>query len=278
MDDFSLRISKKPMMEGFMKSKISAVLAVCFILGFLPLATNGQRPEQQYRLFMVIDEVVKPSMAPKYLEASKKYIAFLKDHQYPYTINTYWTNDNHALWTIPIENYAEIDKIMAQTNKLMQESADAYKAVMDSIKGTYESTRLCVYALDLKYSMIAEEEMIESDEDNFIFFDTYYFEAGEEAEVNKILDEWKALVADIKIVQNWEFYWGMMGTDNPVLVTAASAKDPVEFWQENAKQWEAMGEGAGKIKQKMMKYVRKQEQKTGWFHKELSYAPPIKEE
>jgi hypothetical protein len=64
-----------------------------------------------------------------------------------------------------------------------------------------------------------------------------------------------------------------MGTDNPVLVSAASAKNIREFWEENAKAWDALGKEAGKIKQKMMKYVRKQEQKMAWVQKELSYAP-----
>jgi hypothetical protein len=42
--------------------------------------------------------------------------------------------------------------------------------------------------------------------------------------------------------------------------------------------WEALGEEAGKMKQKMMKYVRKQEQKRARFQKELSYTPAKKEE
>ena len=69
-----------------------------------------------------------------------------------------------------------------------------------------------------------------------------------------------------------------MGLDGPVMVSAATANNPREFYEENAKAWEALGEEAGKIKRKMMKYVTKQEQKTGWFQKELSYTPAKKEE
>ena len=55
-----------------MKAKISCVLAVCFVLGLLPLAINAQEPEKRYQMFWVIDEVVKPSMANEYYEAGKK--------------------------------------------------------------------------------------------------------------------------------------------------------------------------------------------------------------
>lgn len=260
-----------------MKTRISGVLVVCFVLGLLPLAMHGQAPEERYQLILVVDEVVKPSMHQQYYEAAKKYIAFVKDQGFPYHINIYWTGDNHVYWNMPIKNYAEIDKIMEMSNKMMEKSPDRYKAVVNAFKGTYESTRMCVYALDYKYSMFAEEETMESGEDNFIFFDFYYFEPGTETELNKLLDDWKTFLADKKIVQSWEFFWGVMGTDNPVLVMAASAKDQIEFWEKNAKMWEVLGKEANTYVQRMMKYVKKQEQKTAWYQKELSYAP-VKEE
>jgi hypothetical protein len=248
------------------------------ILGLLPLATNGQEPEQQNQLILVIDEVVKPSMKQQYYEAGKKWIAFMKEHKFPYRINTYWTADNHVYWNFPIVNYAQIDKMMETGNRMMAESPEGFKAVTKAFKGTYESSRMCVYAFDNKYSMFVQEETMESGEDNFIFWDFYYFEPGTEPEINKLFDEWKAFLADKKIVQSWEFFWGMTGTDNPLLVMAASAKGQAEFWQENAKMWEALGKEANTYIQKMMKYVRKQEQKTAWIQKELSYAPDKKEE
>lgn len=263
-----------------MKSKISCILAVCLVLGLLPLAMNGQAQEEakRYQMFMVIDEAVHPSMKAQYYEAGKKWIAFMKKHEFAYPISTYWTGDNHVYWSIPIENYAEIDKMMAMSNKILEQFPEEYTAILNAFKGTYETTRMCVYALDYENSMIAEEETMESGEDNFVFYDIYYFKPGYDAELNKIWKEFKAYMADKKVIQSWYAYWGWMGTDNPVMVSAASAKTPIEFFEENAKAWEALGEGAGKIKQKMMKYVRKQEQKMAWHQEELSYAPVKKDE
>lgn len=263
-----------------MKSKISCVLAVCFILGLLPQAMNGQAQEEakRYQMIMVIDELVHPSMKAEYYEAGKKWIAFMKKHEFAYPINTYWTGDNHVYWSTPIENYAEIDKMMAMSNKILEEFPEEFTAILDAFKGTYANTRMCVYTLDYKYSMFAEEEGEESEEENYIFFDMYYCEPGTEHEINKLWDEWKDFLADKKIVQSWEFFWGTMGTDNPMFVMAASAKNPQEFHAENVKMWEALGKEANTFVQKMMKYVTKQEQKTGWFQKELSYAPVKKDE
>ena len=261
-----------------MKAKISGVLAACFILGLLPLAMNGQAPEKRFQLFLLNDELVKPSMKGEYYEAAKKWVAFMKDQGFPYPFNTFWTRDNHVYWIIPIQSYADIDKIMEESNKIREKSPEAAKAIEDAFKGTYETSRICIYALDYKYSMIGKEEAGESEEETFIFFDTYYFEPGCHAEINKIFDEMKAFVADKEIIQSWYFYWGMMGTDNPVLVGAATAKNEIAFFERNAKMWEALGKEGGKIKQKMMKYVTKQEQKRAWLQKELLYTPIKKEE
>lgn len=260
-----------------MKAKISWVLAVCFVIGFLPLAMNAQEPEKRYQLFWVNDEVVKPSMAEEYYEAAKKWVSLLKKHECPFPFNTYWTGDDHVMWTIPIENYADMDKIWKWSGKIREKSPDEYKAAEDAFKGTYYSSRACVYALDYKYSMIAKGAESESEEENFVFFDIYYFEPGTETEMNKIWDEFKEFMADKDFGQSWYFYWGVMGTDNPVLWSAASAKNVTAFWEENAKMRKVLGAEAGKIKQKMMKYVTKQENKMAWFQKELSYTPTKKE-
>jgi hypothetical protein len=179
---------------------------------------------------------------------------------------------------MPIQSYADIDKIMTESIKIREKSPDDYKALEDTFKGTYETSRMCVYALDYKYSMIAEEEEGESEEENFVFYDIYYFVPGYNAEINKLFNEMKAFMADKEVIQSWYAYWGMMGTDNPVLWMGASAKNAIVFEEENAKMWETLGKELGQIKQKMMKYVRKQEQKTAWFQKELSYTPAKKEE
>jgi len=261
-----------------MKAKISCVLAVFLILGLLPLTMNAQEPEKQYQLFWVLDEVVKPSMQDEYYEAGKKWAALLTKHEFPYPFLAYWTGDEHVIWSVPIESYADIDKIMEAVGKIKEKSPDDYKAMEEAFNGTYDSERSCVFSLDYKYSMIAEEAESESEEENFIFFDIYYFEPGKEAELNKIFDEMMALAKDKKVSQSWYFYWGVMGTDNPVLWSAASAKNAATFYEENAAMWKVMGEEAGKIYRKMTKYVRKHENKTAWYVKELSYNPSKKEE
>lgn len=261
-----------------MKAKISFVLAIIFVLGFMPMTMNAQEPEKRYQLYWVIDEVVKPSMASEYYEAGKKWAALLAKFEYPAPFNVYWTDDNHVLWVTPIRNFGDIDKHEEAFSKLRTKSPDEFKEAYDAFTGTYVSNRSCVYALDLKYSIIAEDAQTKAEEANFVHFNIYYFEPGKEAELEKIWDEFKAYMKDKEIVQNWYYYWGAMGTDNPVLLAAAPAKNVREFWEDNAKMWEILGKEAGAFQKKMMKYVTKEEMKMAWIQKELSYTPAKKEE
>lgn len=260
-----------------MKARITWVFAVCFVLGFFHLPMNAQEPEKRYQMLLVIDEEVMPSKKAEYYEAGKQWVALLKKHEFPFPSNTYWTGDNHVYWVIPIGSYADIDKIWTIIGKIQAEFPDEYKAVLEAFKGTHKYTRMYVYALDFKYSLIAPDAESKAEEANFVFFDIYYFEPGMEDELNKIWDEIKAVMVDKEVLQSWYFYWGVIGTENPVLLSAAGAKNPSAFYEENAMAWKVWGKEVGKIRQKMMNYVRKQEQKTAWIQHELSYSPAQKE-
>ena len=143
------------MEEGFIKVRISWVVAVCLVLGCIPPAVNGQDQEKEYQLFYVYDSLVKPSMKAEYFEAGKKLVAFWAKHEYPVACNTYWTDDNHVMWRFPIESISDIDKIYTASSMIEVTAPDEYKEVMDAFIGTKESSRMCVYALDLKHSLIA---------------------------------------------------------------------------------------------------------------------------
>jgi hypothetical protein len=261
-----------------MKAKISCVIAVCFVLGLLPFTTNAQELEKRYQLFLVINEVVKPSKASEYYEAGKKWAALLTKFNYPASINVYWTDDDHVLWVTPIRNFGDVDKLTNMFNKIREKSPEEIKKGYEAFNGTYISSRSCVYALDLEYSFIAEDAQAKAGEANFVFFDIYHFMPGSEDELEKIWDGMKAFWADKEIIQSWYMYWGVMGTDSPVLYMAARAKNVREFWAENAKMWEALGEEAGKFRKEWMKYVTKQETKMAWIQKELAYTPTKNEE
>jgi hypothetical protein len=259
-----------------MKTKLAWVLSVLLAASLIPLTLPAGAQETKPQLFWVMDDAVKPSMRSQYFEAGKKWVALLKSHEYPYFVDTYWTGDNHVYWRMPISNYAEIDEIMSGYEKLMADFGNEFKAVAEAFRGTYESSRSCVYSLDLAHSMLTEEAESGAMEGDFVFFDIYYFEPETDAEIQKVWDELKTVLKDKKNVQSWYLFHGVMGTDNPMFVMAATAENATEFYQSNAAMWKILGEEVSKLRNRMMSYVRKQEQKTAWRVPDLCYAPQKK--
>jgi len=260
-----------------MKFKITVVLGIFMVLCLLPFAMNGQEPEKRYQMFYVVEELVKPDMQAEYLEAAKKWTAFMKAHDFPYPFDTYWMLDKLVFWSFPIETYADIDKITAAINKAREEAPGEFKKIMEGLKDTYEYHRNCVYALDHKYSMIAEEESHE--DENCIFYDIFYFKPGYESEIMALFDEMHEHFADIENLQTWYWYWGRMGTDSPVMLKVAWAKNPIAFFEENAAMWKDLGGSGGEFRRivhKYMKYVRKKGGGRGFYRKDLSYSPKKK--
>lgn len=260
-----------------MKFKISVVLGICLVLCLLPLAMNGQEPEKHYQMYYVVEERVKPDMQAEFREAAKKWTAFMKKHDFPYPFDTYWMRDNLVCWSFPIETYADIDKITKAVNKTMEKAPEEFKKIMEGFKNTYEYYRNCVYALDYKNSVIVEDESHE--DENWIGYNIYYFKPGYESEITKLLDEIHEHMTDIENPQTWYWYWGRMGTDNPVMLKAARAKNQIAFFEENAAMWKdlrASGDEFSRLVKKLMKYVWKEDYGWGWRLKELSYSPKKK--
>ncbi|GAF88438.1 unnamed protein product, partial [marine sediment metagenome] len=76
--------------------------------------------------------------------------------------------------------------------------------------------------------------------------------------------------------QSWYCYQGIIGPETPVHYMVANAKNPIDFYTQNAKMWKSLGEEGDSFHQKFMNLLRKREHKQGWFRPDLSYIPKEK--
>jgi hypothetical protein len=67
-----------------------------------------------------------------------------------------------------------------------------------------------------------------------------------------------------------------MWDKTPVYYWVTTAKNAVDFYTQNEKMWEALGEGADSFYEQFMNLVRKRDMKTGWYRPGLSYMPEEK--
>jgi hypothetical protein len=259
-----------------MRSKISIVLIVGFVV-CLCLSTNTiQAQEQKSQLYVIWDAVVQPSKVVDFVAATRAEVVLYTKHKFPYAWNVAKTFDNHFYFLIPVDNFAAIDSVFEAFDKIEEKAGKEYQELNDMFEGTYEYVQPQIYLLNYELSLISEEETAESEEANYLSWDIHYIHAGKESEYEKLVKEFQALCKSKNVSQDWYCYQAVIGEKTPAYYMVATAKDAVDFYTQNAKMWDALGEEGGPYYQKFMKLLRKREEKSGRQRPDLSYTPKEK--
>ena len=261
-----------------MRGKILVFLMVGLVISLCALTTLARAQEKKAQLYAIWDIVVKPSNVGDFEAAAKEEVALYAKYKFPYAWSVTRTFDNHYYYLFPVENFAAIDNIFKAFDKAAKMAGEEYQEMIDLFDGTYEYVQPSVYSLNYELSLLSEKQKEKAGEENFFFIDIFYFKTGKEKEVEKLMKEMIALVEEkgAAEAQSWYCYQGIMGAETPVHYMVASAKNPIDFYTQNAKMWELLGEESGELYKRMMATLRKRETKTGWLRPDLSYIPKEK--
>jgi hypothetical protein len=258
-----------------MKKKALIILAVGFVAILFAQALSIHAQEQESQLLLIYDAYVHPSKVADFVKATRAEVALYEKYKFPYAWSTYSTFDNHFYFIIYVDNFAAIDKVFEAFNKIEQEAGKEYQEMIDMFAGTFQFVQPQIFLLDYGLSLISEGATDDPDARN-IFWDIHYVYGGMEAEYEKNLKKIQDLFISKKATQDWYCYKAVIGEETPVYYFATASKSPVEFYTENRKMWDALGEEIGPYYEKSIKLLRKRDEKRGWYREGLSYTPPEK--
>ena len=168
------------------------LIALVLVLSNINHSTAiAQEEEKKSNLFLIHEDVVKPSMVSQYMETSKEFVKLMEDENAD--VPPFWasmTSDLYFYYLTPLENYSALDKDNekwgAAIEKMGQEKFDA---VMDKYKGTYLHHRNFLMRRSNMYSYKPENPRLKDDEIKFLRWGFYYLEEGnEEMEIISIDD------------------------------------------------------------------------------------------
>jgi len=260
-----------------MRGKFSIILMVGFMVSLCSLTTLAQGEEQKAQLFNVDDYAVNLSMVDEFEAGIKEWVAVCAKHKFPYPWKAYGTEDFHYIFVWPVENYADIDNMYKAFDELEEKMGEEqWQALLKHFEGTYEIHQSAMYYLIPERSYTPENPRLKSEEVNFISWRFYYIQSGKEEEFAEIDKEWVALYKSKNIRDGYNLYVGDMGTDMPMCVDAEWGKDAVDYFSEQKKINELLGEEATTLWKKAIKLCRKFEYKMGWYFPDLSYIPKEK--
>jgi hypothetical protein len=260
-----------------MRSKISVFLIVGFVVSLCALTTLAQTEEKKDQLLFVNEFTVKPSMAEEFEAFSKEFAALCTQHKYPYSWQVYSMNDFHYNIVYPLEDYADITSWDKATNDLEEKvGKEKWKALWKRVVNCYEYFNSSMIYLIPELSYTPENPRLKPGEGNFYFWDIYYIHPGKAGEFEEIIKEMISLCKSKKITEGFNALYGDIGLDRPSYAFVLRAKDGADFYTQNNKMWEMLGEEGEMLIEKMLPFVRKNEVRQGWLRPDLSYTPKEK--
>ncbi|MFQ5604093.1 MAG: hypothetical protein ACE5HS_12580 [bacterium] len=258
-----------------MKKPTLFPILVAVLVGLLALPVFAQDEKPTGQLYSIHEDIVKPSMVAQYESAVKDYVAEFVKHKiaFPY-MQSSSTNDFHYFYLVPLENFADLDKIKKAGEEFDKKLGEEKRQEFDKrFAGTYEYHQDLIARMSGEYSYQPEAPRLKPEEATFLHWTYLYIKAGKEKEANEIARQYKALYASKKIADGYNLYIGEMGTEMPLFVVVSWAKSASDFFTQQEKIKEMLGEEGQALAAKAMAVTRKFVQKTGRSRPDISYMP-----
>lgn len=257
-----------------MRTKLTFVSAVMSMFLFGVWAGSLPAQEKKSQLYLVADVTVFPSQESNFVQAAREQAALYAKYKCKYSWNVFSTDDGHYYFLFPVKNLADVENFWLERKRILKEGAEdlAFQAMLEKSKGTYEFIRWETITFDPELSHIPEAAQSPSGETWFRYWQFDYVITGYSKEYEEVVKELNRIGNEKKVAQTWHCFTGGLGTDEPLYIWEAFAKNAIDFHEKNKVFWEALGQGGVDLYGKWMKCVRKREARTGRIRVGLSYS------
>ena len=245
--------------------------SIVFVLLALLVSTfaNAQE-EMDEQLWFCWEATVNPAMNSQFIDLQIEFRNPFKENGFPYTISA-WTDGNfHYYFFYPVESYNDKDGIY-----------DAIRAIipiwgMENFLKMWEtvlSHRTYFIKSQPEMSYFPEEPRLSDSEQTFAIWDMFYVRPDKEYEMQALGKDFAALLKSKNYNDVVQISTGDIGYEGSVYLGTLFGSSPKDFWSQNEKMWELLGEEGTEIFQKWMSLIWKRDFKQFWYLEELSYTP-----
>jgi hypothetical protein len=253
-------------------------LLFSLLVSFSAFAQPAQMPKPQ--LFLVHEEMVKPSAMMQYEASSKDFVAALSEKKFSSPAlnwTAFMTQDFHYIYIERLDNFAALDSSQAEWGRARDSvGTSRWDEVMRRGSDAMLSYNEFVVMArpDLSY-MPATPRLAQSDR-RYYRWDFYYLMPGHEKESEAIARDYAALFRQKNITDSYNIYTGVLGTDLPVLLAAIPARSESDLTTADEHINATLGADVRPLQQRAMAITRRFERREGMLRPDLSYPAPSK--
>ncbi|HEY8134229.1 MAG TPA: hypothetical protein VII12_20290 [Thermoanaerobaculia bacterium] len=240
------------------------------------LAQEMPKPE----LYIIHEEIIKPSSMMAYEVASKDFVNALAEKKVSspaLTWNAYVTNDMHYLYVVRIPNFAAMDSSMAEWDKAKTAVGAARWADLErrGSEGTASYNEIVTMRRpDLSY--MPANPRLKIEEEKYVRLDFYYLQPGKQAEAEAIARDYVALFKQKDIAERYSIFITVLGEDLPLLVAAIGAKSEADSVSADERVNATLGADVRPLQARAMAITRKFERRQALYRPDLSYPSAMK--
>lgn len=247
-------------------------LAALLLAGLIPTALAAQAPS----LFVLHQEVAKPSMLKQYEETTREFTAAVHRHHElspAFSFTAVSGDDYLYTYVTPIKSMTDLESIYAGFGALAQAEGAKWGDLMQRAGETMEYARESIVMEDPSLSYTPEKPRLKPEEQPYLHIDLYYLKPGHEADADILAKDFAALFRQKKVADGYRLFKVVMGPEMPLLMVVVGAKDPTDYAAADKADRETLGAEGQALFQRAFTITRRFEQHGGWVRPDLSLAP-----
>jgi hypothetical protein len=211
----------------------------------------------------------------QYEKAVNDHYEQLKMHNFGMQIQfTSSTDENEYYYLTPMESYADLGKAEAIWGELYEKVGEETMAAIDEqFKGCYEQQKKYVIKWSGELTYRAENPRLKPEEVNFIHWDYFWIEEGNEIKAIELSKKYKELYAKNNITDSYNMWMSDIGHDLGMMVITRGAKDAADYHAQAEKIRELLMDDLLALRKEFYPLLKDFDHKNGKPHPEWSYKP-----
>ena len=255
------------------------LLAVALLL-FPLIAAQAQNapPAPKPQLFVIHEEIAKPSMLAQYESTTREFFKALTDAKVDpavFSVNTYVTPDFHYIYLAPISSFAGMDKIagmfMSMGNAV---GNDRWQDLMRRGGATMESYSETVTMLRPDLSYVPANPRLKPEDRKYFRLEFFYLIPGKEQDAEAIARDYATLFKQKNWPEGYSIFMALTGENLPLLVVSIPAKSLADYVAADDRLNATLGADIKPLQARALSITRKFELRDVTARPDLVYPPP----
>jgi hypothetical protein len=259
-----------------MKRTLLAVALALFPL----IAAQAQNapPAPKPQLFVIHEEIAKPSMLAQYESTTREFFKALSDGKVDpavFSVNTFVTPDFHYIYLAPISSFAGMDKIASMFMTLPNAVGnDRWQDLMRRGGVTMESYSETVVMLRPDLSYMPATPRLKPEENKYFRLEFFYVIPGKEQDAEAIARDYAALFKQKNWPDGYHIYMALNGENLPLLVVSIPAKSRADYVAADDRLNATLGADIKPLQARALSITRKFELREAMARPDFVYPPP----